>query len=100
MTNILIETDASGTPNNYYVYANGMLISRIKPNGDTRYYHYDSRGSTIAMTNQAQQITHMYSYDPYGKVVTMQEEDTNPFRFVGGWGVMDEGNGLSFMRAR
>lgn len=100
MTNVLMETDASGTPINYYVYASGMLISRIKPNGNTRYFHYDSRGSTIAMTNDAQQITHKYSYDPYGKVITMQEEDTNPFRFIGGWGVMDEGNGLSFMRAR
>jgi len=100
MTNVLVDTDVSGTPINYYVYANGMLISRIKPNGDTRYYHYDSRGSTIAMTNASQQITHKYSYDPYGKVITMQEEDANPFRYVGGWGVMDEGNGLSFMRAR
>jgi len=100
MTNVLIETDASGNPANYYVYANGMLISRIKPNGDTRYYHYDSRGSTIAMTNQTQQITHKYSYNPYGRVITMLEEDANPFRFVGGWGVIDEGNGLSYMRAR
>jgi RHS repeat-associated protein len=30
----------------------------------------------------------------------MLEEDANPFRFVGGWGVIDEGNGLSYMRAR
>ncbi len=100
MTNILIETDASGTPINYFVYASGMLISRIKPNGDTRYYHYDNRGSTISMTNAAQQITHKYSYDPYGRVITMQEEDANPFRFVGAYGVMDEYNGLSHMRAR
>jgi len=100
MPNVLMETDASGTTINYYVYASGMLISRIKPDGDTRYYHYDSRGSTIAMTNDAQQITHKYSYDPYGKVITMQEEDGNAFRFVGGYGVMDEYNGLSHMRAR
>jgi len=100
MTNVLMEIDNSGNPINYYIYANGVLISRIKPNGNTRFYQYDSRGSTIAMTDESGQITHKYSYNPYGKVITMQEEDTNPFRFVGGFGVMDEGNGLSYMRAR
>ncbi len=100
MTNVLMEADSNGNPINYYVYANGMLISRIKPTGETRYYHLDFRGSVIAMTNETGQITHMYAYSPYGKVLQMQEEDSNPFRFVGGYGVMDEGNGLSFMRAR
>jgi RHS repeat-associated protein len=100
MSNVLVETDNNGNAINYYIYANGMLISRIKPNGSTRFYQYDSRGSTIAMTNESGQITHKYAYDPYGKVISKQEEDSNPFRFVGGFGVMDEGNGLSYMRAR
>jgi RHS repeat-associated protein len=100
MTNVLMETDISGNPLNYYIYANGILISRVKPDGSTRYYHYDSRGSTIAMTNETGTMTHKYSYTPYGKVINLQEEDPNPFRYVGGFGVMDEGNGLSYMRAR
>jgi len=99
MSQVLMEKDASGTVLNYYVYGLG-LISRIKPDGTTHYYHYNNVGSTIAITDQSQTITHKYQYDPFGRVLQSQEADANPFRFVGQWGVMDEGNGLHFMRAR
>src|SRR6185295_5302714 len=42
-----------------------------------------------------------YVYDPWGNVGTNSVEAvTNPFRFAGRLGVMDDGNGLFFMRAR
>ena len=41
-----------------------------------------------------------YAYDAFGKVLSQTEAISNPFKFVGAFGVMDEGNGLLYMRAR
>ena len=43
---------------------------------------------------------HQYAYTAYGTVDAVQEEAFNPFRYVGQYGVMYEGNGLYYMRAR
>lgn len=99
MSQILAETDNAGSITNYYVYGHSLLY-RIHASGQRSCYHFDSRGSTVAMTDSSQAITHKYAYDPYGKTLAKQEADPNPFQFVGQWGVMDEGNGLLFMRAR
>ncbi|MEM6964340.1 MAG: RHS repeat-associated core domain-containing protein [Bacteroidota bacterium] len=99
MSRILLEEDDNGNVQNYYIYGLGM-ISRVKPNGDTRYYHYDFRGSTIAMTDENGTITHQYAYDEFGRTLQSTEEDNNPFQYVGGFGVMQEEGGLLFMRAR
>jgi len=99
MTNVLMETDASNTPQNYYIYGLG-LISRIDGNNQTRYYHDDFRGSTIAITDANANITHQYQYDDYGNILQIQETDFNPFRYVGKFGVMYEDESLYFMRAR
>ena len=100
MSNMILETDVNGNPTSFYVYAGNMLISRIKPDGTTNYYHSDYRGNVIAMTNSSGNITHKYSYDSYGKVLESEEADANPFQFVGIYGVMREDNNLSHMRAR
>ncbi|MFN8176402.1 MAG: Ser-Thr-rich GPI-anchored membrane family protein [bacterium] len=99
MSQVLMEADATGTPIHYYVYGVG-LISRVDPGGTTRYYHWNNVGSVVAVTDETGAVTHRYAYDPFGKVLAAQEADANPFRFVGRWGVMDEGNGLCFMRTR
>ncbi|MBM2815850.1 MAG: hypothetical protein HW421_2612 [Ignavibacteria bacterium] len=99
--NILMETDNTGAPVNYYVYGLG-LVSRVKATGATYYYHYDARGSTTAMTDISQIVTHKYTYTDFGDVSLKLEPkgDGNPFRYLGRLGVMDEGNGLLFMHSR
>jgi RHS repeat-associated protein len=99
MSQVLAETDSSGNITDYYVYGLG-LISRIGSDDTRHVYHSDSRGSTIAMTDSLGNISHQYTYDEFGNLSGISEADTNLFRYVGGYGVMDEGNGLSFMRAR
>ncbi len=101
MSNVLVETDANYTPKAYYVYGLS-LISRIKPDGTTHYYHGDFRGSTIALTDANATITHKYQYAPYGEVVQRQEpaNDSQPFLYVGKQGVQYEGKGIHFMRNR
>ena len=99
MSQILMETNDAGTVQNYYVYGLG-LISRIKPDNTTRYYHGDFRGSTVAMTDASAVITHKYQYDEFGTVLQKVEQDENRFRYVGLHGVMHEDSLLYFMRAR
>lgn len=91
--------DNNNLAQNYYVYGLG-LISRIDDNNNTRYYHSDFRGSTIAMSDESESITHKYEYNDFGQVLQTIEEDFNPYRYVGKYGVAFEDDDLVFMRAR
>ena len=98
LTQVLAETDSGGTINAYYIYGLG-LISRIDSDGNAKYYHFDSRGSTIALTDATGQITDAYAYDPFGREIN-EFASYNRFRFLGRHGVMDEFNGFFYIRAR
>lgn len=101
MSQVLMETNSSNAVQNYYVYGPTGLLYRVKTDNTTySYYHYDYRGSTTAITNDAQNVTHSYSYDPFGKVLAKTEADANPFQYVGQHGVQYESPTLTFMRAR
>ena len=99
LSKILAETDASGNITAYYVYGLG-LISKITPADQVYYYHFDGIGSTVAITDSSGNIVNKYAYDEFGKVLSQEEAIPNPFKYVGQFGVMDEGNGLLYMRAR
>ena len=99
MSRILCETDSTGTITAYYVYGAGLLY-KVTPDRQRIHYHYDPLGSTIALTDGSETVTDAYAYDPYGNLVNFQGSTENSFRFIGKYGVMDEGNGLLFMRAR
>ena len=96
---LLEEQDESGNVIARYVYGVG-LISREDSSGNERIYHYDSRGSTIALTDGTGQITDRFAYDPYGKIAARTGETPNPFTYNGRDGVADDGNGIYFMRTR
>lgn len=101
MSQVLMETNSSNAVQNYYVYGPTGLLYSVKADNTTySYFHYDYRGSTTAITNEAQNITHSYSYDPFGKVLAKTEADANPFQYVGQQGVQYESPMLTFMRAR
>jgi RHS repeat-associated protein len=101
---LLEERDGNGNLIARYVYGLG-LISRHDPAGDAQVYHFDSRGSTVALTDVSTgKTTDKYAYDPYGLIVnreaTTENPTEHPFTFNGRDGVQDDGNGLYFMRAR
>ena len=98
LTQVLAETDAGGTITAYNIFGLG-LISRIDINGNAQYYHFDSRGSTVALTDASGQITEAYAYDPFGRPINGTISD-NRFRYLGRHGVIDEENGLLYIRAR
>lgn len=99
LSHVLAETDVSNAVAAYYVYGLG-LISMITPAGTASYYHYDIRGSAIALSNSAGTVTDEYAYEAFGKVANSQGTTANPFKYVGRFGVMDEANDLSYIRAR
>jgi len=99
LSHVLAETDASGKVTAYYIHGRG-LVSRLAANGTPLYYHFDVRGSTVALSNEAGQITDRYAYEPFGKLAASQGNTANPFKYVGKFGVVDEGNGISYIRAR
>ncbi len=98
MSRVLVE-HLQGDKKNFYVYGLG-LISRLDKSENASFYHYDFRGSTIAITDKEETVTHSYVYDVFGETLNSTEADYNPFRFVGKYGVMQERDGLYFMRAR
>ena len=81
-----------------YVYGLG-LIGEEKC-GEFKTYHFDFRGSTVAITDIYGNIIDTFKYDTYGK---MTEHIGNSFVILGyngRDGVVTDRNGLLYMRAR
>jgi RHS repeat-associated protein len=97
LSQALIKKDPDGKIT-YYIYGNG-LVAQIADN-TTSYYHYDLRGSTVALTNDAGTITDRFTYLPYGEVTSHTGNIQTPFQFVGKYGIQRDNNGLLQMRAR
>lgn len=82
-------------------YTHGLgLASRVDTSNTASYYDSDAIGSIIGLTDTGSNYLNRYNYLPFGEDLTKTEAIANPFEYVGQWGVMDEGNGLDFMRAR
>jgi RHS repeat-associated protein len=96
---LLEEHDARGNILARYVYGVG-LVSRQDSAGHVSVYHFDTRGSTVALTDLSGTLTDRYAYDAYGRVAGREGRTPNPFTYDGRDGVLDDGNGLYFMRAR
>ncbi|MGB7208759.1 MAG: DUF6531 domain-containing protein [Pyrinomonadaceae bacterium] len=96
---VLADTDASGTITNYYTHGLGM-IAKITPAAEYYQYHFDFRGSTVAISNSTQNIVNRYSYDPFGVVIAASEQTPNPFQYMGQFGVTKEPYDLLFASRR
>lgn len=99
LAQVMAETDSSGTIAAYYLYAGG-LAARILPDGSVSYYHSDRQGNTLALTDGGGSTTDLYQYDEFGVPAGSSGSTANPFRYLGGFGVYDNGDGTLFARAR
>ncbi|MEH2135667.1 RHS repeat-associated core domain-containing protein [Nostoc sp.] len=88
----------SGGAATNYVHGIG-LVGRFAGT-NAAYYDSDFVGSTVGLTNATGSYVNRYVYRPFGENLLTTEGVANPFEYVGQWGVMDEANGLDFMRAR
>ncbi|RKZ70060.1 MAG: hypothetical protein DRR19_33600 [Candidatus Parabeggiatoa sp. nov. 1] len=96
LSQVLVRTQPDGTQT-YYVYGLG-LIGQEKQ-GQYLTYHFDFRGSTVALTDETGAIVERFQYSPYGLLLSGDASIT-PFLFNGMYGVMTDSNGLYYMRAR
>ena len=81
-----------------YVYGHGLIGEET--NSVFKTYHFDFRGSTIAITDASGNITDTFKYDTYGKLLSRTGTSEIIFGYNGRDGVITEPNGLIYMRAR
>ena len=87
---------------NYYVYGAGLLyqVTETATATNTLTYHYDNRGSTVALSDDNGNVTDRYEYSLYATMTYHAGTSDTPFLFNGRYGVMTDPNGLLYMRAR
>ena len=81
-----------------YVYGKGLIGEEVGSVFKT--YHFDCRGSTIAITDTSGNITDTFAYDTYGKLISRTGTSKVIFGYNGRDGVVTDANGLIYMRAR
>jgi RHS repeat-associated protein len=81
-----------------YVYGRGLIGEEV--NSTFKTYHFDCRGSTIAITDASGNITETFAYDTYGKLLSRTGTSKVIFGYNGRDGVITDDNGLYYMRAR
>ena len=96
LSQLLMKTENGVTT--YYIYGLGLIYETTET--DCKVYHYDYRGSTVALTNLQGGVTDTFTYDTYGKLLTRTGTTATPFLYNGRDGVMTDENGLVYMRAR
>ena len=86
----------------YYVYGPGLLyqVTENGPMTNTLTYHYDIRGSTVALTSDNGLVTDRMEYSLYATITYHAGNSDTPFLFNGQFGVMTDPNGLLYMQAR
>ncbi|MEQ8787151.1 MAG: RHS repeat-associated core domain-containing protein [Pirellulaceae bacterium] len=78
----------------------GNLISQER-DGVASYYHYDGQGSTLALTDEAGEVTDEYSYSAFGETTKQIGTTENSRRYVGEKGYeCDSEVGVYYVRAR
>ena len=60
----------------------GNLLSQNR-SGVTRYYHYDGRGDTVALTDDAGNVTDTKDYDAWGNLIASTGSTVTPYLFGG-----------------
>ncbi len=99
LTQVLAETDTNGVAFARYVFGLG-LSQRITPDGTVSTYHFDVRGSTVALSDSTGSVTDGYAYDSFGVPANQDGDSPQPFRYLGRHGIMDDSSGLYYARAR
>jgi RHS repeat-associated protein len=97
--NVVGEYNQAGQVLAHYTFGYG-LISQTAPATGTAYYDFDGTQSTVGLTGAAGTYENRYDYLPFGESSSSTEQVRNPFQFAGQIGVMDDGNGLDFIRTR
>jgi len=101
--NILLDANASNvTQSLYSLNPNffGNLLSQSRA-GTSSFFQFDALGSTAALASSLGSLTDTYHYKAFGEAVDGSGSTVNPFRFVGQFGYLFDGDLLQhYLRAR
>jgi len=97
---VLCDADGGNNIQKYYVYAGGVLAYSVNTAANTISYHSDASGNVATLTDGSQNAVAQYVYSPYGLILAETSSVSNPYKFAGSVGIMEELPGLYFMRAR
>ncbi len=97
LSQVLMKTDPDDTVT-YYVYGLGLIGEET--DGVYLSYHFDLRGSTVALTDMDGSVTDSFQYGIYGEMQRKTGSTATPFLFNGKYGIISDSNGLYYMRAR
>jgi len=76
------------------------LVS-MKRDGSNYYYLFDGLGSVTEVVDGSEATQNSYRYEAFGQMQSSTENITNPYRYVGAYGVhWDPSPALYFMQAR
>ena len=101
--NILQERDETAAVMAEYTTEPGLYGNLIGQNrgGVESQYHFDALGSTLALTDDNQQVTDTNAYSAFGEVTEHAGSTDNPFQYIGQKGYYrDEKTGDNYIRAR
>ena len=100
MAPIVYEDPPAGSDRAYVWTPEGSLLYSVDMGtGAPTFYHFDRTGSTLALTDATDMVTDSYAYGPYGEPMGHTGASTQPFQYIGAYGVRAEGS-LYQMRAR
>lgn len=94
-----ISPNGSANSESYFVYGKGLIGEQIIK-GEYLVYHFDNRGSTVAITDMDGVVTDRFTYGPYGELINHDGDSHIIFLYNGRDGVVTDANGLYYMRAR
>ena len=97
--NVVGEYGSSGDLLARYDHGFGLL-ARSDAAGSPAYYTFDAIGNVQQSVTAEGMVANAYAYKPFGTETGKPETIPNPFQYVGEFGVVTEGDGLIFMRAR
>ncbi|XP_078355806.1 uncharacterized protein LOC144640574 [Oculina patagonica] len=63
------------------------LVALIDVNGELYYYEFDGLGSVVGVLDPSGDRVNRYSYDPFGRLLEVDEKLPQDFTFIGQWGV-------------
>jgi len=95
LSQLLVRTAPDGSET-LYVYGIG-LIGHQDATGYS-VYHFDYRGSTVALTNVQGGVIDRFTYGAYEELLTHTGTSDTPFQYNGRDGVLVDTNGFYYMR--
>lgn len=98
---IIAETDAMGNLISSYIWANGLLVSRINElSGQKLFYITDANGNVVALTDSLGNVTDTYTYGLDGEAMQHTGTTQQPFTWRGGHGVLHQFGSIYYVRQR